>query len=148
MSFPTKEHCGFSHSESEKQPLRANGFNRMVSRGHIPENVEQSPGYSPWPLRASGCYGPMAFRGGGEPGTSTITGERIPLWQQHHCQKSAGAWLYTVGNPACTRFLAKGWTTVQRPLQPSEVTLLSKGRQEPLHELRSLISVQSVPHLN
>lgn len=89
----TKEHCGFSHSKSEKQPLRANGFNLTVSRGHIPETVEQSPGYSPWPSQAYGYYGSMAFRGWGEPETSTIMGERIPLWQQHHCQKSARAWV-------------------------------------------------------
>lgn len=42
---------------------------------HIPENMGQSPGYSPWHSQACWCYGSTAFRGWGEPESTTIKGK-------------------------------------------------------------------------
>lgn len=63
-SLPTREHCGFSHSESEKQPLRANGFNRIVSRGTHQRAWDKARATALGLLRPSGAVVEWPLAGG------------------------------------------------------------------------------------
>lgn len=110
-----KVNCGHSPSQ------RSDHWEQLASiplspRGHIPENMGQSPGYSPWHSHACWGYGSTAFRRWREPETTTITVKRL-LWQQQDCQKSARAGVRHRWSPACTCFLMKGLRQVQRHLK-------------------------------
>lgn len=58
--------------------------------------------------------------------------KRLPLWQQNERQKSARAWVIHRLKSSLSS-LVKGLTHGQRLLQHVQVTLLSKGREQPLH---------------
>lgn len=45
-----KKNCGYSHSKSEKQPLRATGFNSVVTRGMHTRERETKGGLQPLAL--------------------------------------------------------------------------------------------------
>ncbi|CAM9960021.1 unnamed protein product [Rangifer tarandus platyrhynchus] len=53
-------------------------FNPLSPGGQMPENRDKGS-YSPWHSQASWCYVSTAFRGWGEPGSSTITCERATM---------------------------------------------------------------------
>lgn len=63
--------CGYSHSKSEKRPLRATGFNLLVSRGGHTRERGQSPGYSPGHPQATGAVVQQPLEGGENPETTT-----------------------------------------------------------------------------
>lgn len=62
------------------QSHRIDHWKQLASTSLSPGNVGQTPGYSPWHSQAYWCYGSTAFRGWGDPETTTIMATMTTAW--------------------------------------------------------------------